>query len=258
MAISSTDPFDALRRQVTPRRVRPQFAAALRQRLEEELGMTSTQTDAAHGLKPDMVHIHVDDADRAMAFFGAVLDWQGERVEFEGHVRHYMTNTVDTQPVLTDEAADRRVRLGFKVDDLDAASATVERLGGSIDERSDYWALGRDNQGVPIVVWVPGDRYPHEPPTSPATGRIEWFFLRVPDPDAATAFYRDLRGWPIDARANDEPIAIPCATVPDIEAARARVLANGGSVDELEPMGPGVGCDCVDDQGTRFSLWQEV
>src|SRR4051794_15382358 len=92
--MATTDPFDALHRPLVPRRPRPQFAAALRRRLTEEFNMTTTDTTTVR--MPAMFHIRVPDADRAMAFFGAVFDWQAERVEFEGHIRHYTTNTTAT------------------------------------------------------------------------------------------------------------------------------------------------------------------
>ncbi len=271
---TSTDPFDALLRPPAPRRPRPQFAAALRRRIEEELNMTTTEA-TVH--LPAMFHIAVPDADRAMAFFGAVFDWQGERVEWEGHVRHYMTNTTGSQPVLTDEPASWAARLGFKVDDLDATLATIERMGGRITDRGDTYASGEDNQGVEVVVWVPGDPHPHAPPTNAATGELEWFEIRVPSAERGHAFWGELLGWNF-ARYEDGPFThvvnaagesqagfveapgegprvTPCATVADIEAARAKVVAAGGTAGEASPMGPGLGCDCTDDQGTRFALW---
>jgi predicted enzyme related to lactoylglutathione lyase len=271
---TSTDPFDALRRPALPRRVRPQFAAALRRRLEEELNMTTTTTTDVK--LPDMFHIRVPNADRAMTFFGAVLDWQGERVEWEGHVRHYMTNTEGSQPVLTDEDADWAVRVGFKVDDVAATVAAIEQLGGRVTERDDRYALADDDQGVPLVVWTPGDPHPHAPPTQPARGELEWFEIRVPSAERGRDFYGQLLGWnfaqfeagPFWHVVNDEgqsqagiteaegPVRVtPSATVDDIEAARQRVIAAGGQADDATPMGPGLGCECRDDQGTYFSLW---
>ncbi|HZN15377.1 MAG TPA: VOC family protein [Acidimicrobiales bacterium] len=271
--MATSDPFEALHLPLVPRRPRPQFAAALKRRLTEELSMTTAETTVR---MPAMFHIRVPDPDQAMAFFGAVFDWEGERVEFEGHIRHYMTNTTATQPVITDEPGAWDVRVGFTTDDLNDAMATIERNGGRIGERGDTWVMADDGQGVALVVWTPRDAYPHAPPTKVATGELTWFEILVPSAERAKTFYGDLLGWKygqfeggpyhhvLDATGGsaagitEAPDALGVmiyATVPDIDAARARVVAAGGTVDASSPMGPGVGCHCTDDQGTRFGLW---
>ena len=99
------DPFDDLRRPVVPLGTRPEFAASLRRRLQEEIEMTGTTTSRqVHG-DLAMVHLRVGDADRAIAFFGALFDWEAERVLFDEHVSHYTINTAMTIRLLDDPDA---------------------------------------------------------------------------------------------------------------------------------------------------------
>src|SRR5207237_114862 len=137
------------------------------------------------------------------------------------------------------------VRMGFKVDDLDATVADIERLGGTVTERGDTWVMADDDQGVPLVLWTPGRDHPHAPPTKAATGELSWFEILVPSAERGVAFYSELLGWQVmqfepgpywhvvDANggsnggiteAPDDLRVIPCATVPDIEAKRARIV----------------------------------
>src|SRR3954451_7982981 len=96
------DPLDQLHRPLTPIAPRPEFAASLRRRMLEELAMTITQRqEQGQRRKGDhgalgMVHLRVGDADRAMRFFGALFDWEGERVEMDDHISHYVSNTTVT------------------------------------------------------------------------------------------------------------------------------------------------------------------
>ena len=66
-----------------------------------EEAQTSESTQVPHGGLA-MVHLRVDDADRAMRFFGALFGWQAERVPFGGHVSHYTINTTTTIRILDD------------------------------------------------------------------------------------------------------------------------------------------------------------
>ena len=127
------DPFDDLRRPVVPLAPRPEFVASLRRRLQEELNMTDTiTTRPVHG-DLAMVHLRVDDADRAIAFFGSLFDWQAERVLFDEHVSHYTINTAMTIRLLDDPDAPPMVP-NYAVADVPAAIAAVDAAGGRVTE----------------------------------------------------------------------------------------------------------------------------
>ncbi|HEX5587163.1 MAG TPA: hypothetical protein VFZ17_07640, partial [Acidimicrobiia bacterium] len=95
-----TDPFDSLRRPIVAARPRPLFAAELERRLREELHMPVTDDLESDDVTADpsrhgelgLVHLRVRDADRAMAFFGDVFGWVGDRFVDE-HVSHYVLNS---------------------------------------------------------------------------------------------------------------------------------------------------------------------
>jgi uncharacterized glyoxalase superfamily protein PhnB len=108
---------------------------------------------------------------------------------------------------------------------------------------------------------------------------VGYYTLGTPDVDRAAAFYGALFGW------NAEP-ASPSATghryrhvsnvelpmglhddpddvsphlyfrVDDLDAMVAKVRQLGGTVVELADYDSGGNAECVDDQGTRFSLWK--
>ena len=111
----TTDPFDALLRPSSPRRPRMEFAVDLRRRIEEELGMTSTdhlqdnQPDAgeAYEIWPKMIHLRVNDANQAMSFFGRLFDWEGDRFEADQRASHYrvLPRRVRQAPSLSPGAA---------------------------------------------------------------------------------------------------------------------------------------------------------
>jgi uncharacterized protein len=283
------DPFDVLRRPVTAARPDPRFAVELRRRLEEEIGMTTDTTatetvaDAPGVRYPAMVHLGVGDADRAMRFFGALLGWEGERVEYGGGIRHYMTNTEGVEPVLVAEPGVVPVRLGFRVPDVGEAERTVVALGGTVTraEPTDDgggWLEATDPAGIPLVLWRPGDPHPHDPPAAPATGNLLYLEIDVPDAGPVLPFYAGIAGWPyrsVDDEYPDyhhveehvQPMAAGIQgsaaepgvqlffTVDDLDRSEAQVAELGGSLTgERFVWGPMTARRCEDDQGTRFVL----
>src|SRR5205823_4820208 len=103
------DPFEQLRRPMAPLAPSSSFAASLRRRLEQDTGQQVSESTATDNVTPPaqeadgtlaMVHLRVADADRAMAFFGALCGWEAERVEFDDHVSHYTLNTTVTVRLL--------------------------------------------------------------------------------------------------------------------------------------------------------------
>jgi uncharacterized protein len=257
------DPFEALRRDATSRRPRPEFAVALRRRIEEALPVSTTGTPTRHRY-PVMVHLGVADADRAMSFFGDLFDWQAERVPWEGHVRHYLVNTVGPQPVITDEPGAPAVRLGFTVDHVGETARTVESMGGTLGatgivDDTDGWAMADDGQGNALVVWKPGRDHPHAPATKPSTAEIEWVEVYVPDVERARRFFTTVVGWqPNELQTADEARVKLFFTIADLDASTARVRELGGQTGEPYQIGPGIASDCTDDQGSAFTLWQAI
>lgn len=151
--MASPDPFDVLRLgddvAISPR---PEFALALRRRIESALGRTARGGPTMAGRKTSEVGyitIRVPDAERAQSFYGAVLGW-----EFTpGTVPHgYQVTNVDPLSGLSGGAERPEITLLFNVEDLDAAVARVRKRGGEADDPEDrpYGRIAacRDDQGM--------------------------------------------------------------------------------------------------------------
>jgi predicted enzyme related to lactoylglutathione lyase len=206
------DPFAALRRPVAPLAPRPEFAASLRRRLQEELGMTTSATTGAltgptaepaeptvpgHG-DLAMVHLRVGDADRAARFFGDLFGWQAERYELDGHVSWYTLNTATTVRLLDDPGVPPVVP-NYAVADVAAAVRAIEDAGGRVAAAEPApdgggWARGDDDQGIPWLVYRPGGYHDGAAPTRPATGEVGLVFIRA-DAPRAELFYGPVLGW---------------------------------------------------------------
>jgi uncharacterized protein len=272
------DPFVALRRPIVPLAPRPAFAASMRRRLQEELNMADTDDQGAQLV---MVHLRVGNADQAMAFFGALLDWEGERVEFEDHVSYYTTNTETTVRLLDDSNAPAVVP-NYGVADVAGVVRSIGAAGGEVtaaepDPEGRGWARGTDDQGVPLLVFRPGRHYDSAPPTREPTGDVGFVFIRE-DAARAERFYGSVLGWEL-SQANpdghyfdavpkvgifDEAAASGHAVEPDstlylsvdaLAPVLARVEELGGQAGPAaQDMGPFFSARCSDDQGTEFGL----
>lgn len=284
------DPLHQLRRLSSPARPNPRFAISLWRRIEEELGMTttSTSTDTSTSARGDtrpsgqvgIVHIRVADADRAAAFFGALLDWDTSRAEDDRRIAHYVTNT-SLLTVLTSDVSAPEVRLFFPFDDTSAAVADLEALGGGVDESEldgrDGWAFVHDDQGLPFGVWRPNDRYAseHAGDQRLPLGEVGYMTLQVPSADRAMAFYGSLLGWRFqDPRGadyhhvdgsdpsvglyggHDTPHIVWYVRCDDVRALVPRVAELGGEAGEIGESKSGLSATCTDDQGMTFHLWQ--
>jgi predicted enzyme related to lactoylglutathione lyase len=106
-------------------------------------------------------------------------------------------------------------------------------------------------------------------------GDLVYFWIPVPDGEAAKRFYGDLLGWEFGPGSHAEgsqtintnpPGGIAGAAeaashpqvvfeVDDLEAAIAKVRELGGEAGEPHPGGGGRSAECSDDQGTTFHLW---
>jgi predicted enzyme related to lactoylglutathione lyase len=270
-----TDAFEALRRPIVPARPRPEFAAALRRQLNEELPLP---TD--HGsLK--LVHVAVRDAEQAMRFFGSLFGWEGERYATD-FVSYYTLNTAVTVRFLDDPNAPA-LRPNYAVADVSTAVLAIEAAGGRVTESEvspdgGGWAYGTDRAGLPLVVFKPYDR-DHSSPQGPVSGDVALLFMKA-DAGTASEFYGSVLGWDLapahpgstyyDAAEHvgvwDENAALGTSNppslalyveVPALRPAIARIEELGGHcqpVPETATMGHFYNLLCTDDQGTVFGL----
>jgi predicted enzyme related to lactoylglutathione lyase len=278
-----TDPFLALRRPSVPLAPRSEFAADLRRRLREEMGMAVTDDEpvrAAHG-ELAMVHLRVGDADRAMRFFGELFGWEAERVPFDDHVSHYTVNTRTTVRILDDPASPPVVP-NYAVRDAAAAVSAITAAGGVVSDADAQpdgggWARGRDDQGLPLLVFRPGRDYASVPPTRTPTGEVGLVFVRE-DAGRAGRFYGVVLGWDLQRSSPDShyyaavdrigvfdeaaafgtevaPSATLYLAVDALGPALARVGELGGQAGPAaQDLGPYYSAVCRDDQGTEFGL----
>lgn len=85
------------------------------------------------------------------------------------------------------------------VDDVDAAAAAAERLGGRVlKSPTDIANVGRfavlaDPQGAAFAVYTYTGTAP--PPARGAVGEFSWHELATTDPESALRFYGELFGW---------------------------------------------------------------
>jgi predicted enzyme related to lactoylglutathione lyase len=176
------------------------------------------------------------------------------------------------------------------VPDLDEAVKKIERLGGSdLSGLIEVPTIGRmqmlkDPQGAAFYIIQPAPR-DNPPDRDPEVGEASWLELTTTDQPAATAFYQDLFGWqPTEAMdmgamgtyqmfsrgsrtiggmmdAPKEMAHVPphwaiYFRVPDVDAAAARVKANGGTIvnGPMEVPGGDRILNAMDPQGAAFSL----
>jgi predicted enzyme related to lactoylglutathione lyase len=230
-----------------------------------------------------MVHLRVNDPDRAMEFLGRLLDWESERVMFEDRVSHYTINTTVTVRILDDPAA-AAVVPNYRVDHVGRAAEAIRAAGGQIldAEAADDgggWARAMDDQGVSFLVYRPHQREQARPSRQPS-GEVGLVFIRA-DSQRAQRFYGAVLGWSLE-RAHpdsnyfdavpgvgvfDEAAAFghevtPAATlyisVPALAPVIDRVEELGGRCGPYaQDMGPYFTTMCTDDQGTVFALISE-
>ena len=234
------------------------------------------------------------DPKAAKAFYAEVVGW---RVRETAPAMVYSLFMAGEQPVcgLTDLPVEARAAgikphwLGYVgVDDVDAAAATVARLGGAVHvPPTDVPDISRfsvvaDPQTATFALlkWRNPD---HAPPPEPDTaGSVGWHELLAADGPKALAFYSALFGWQkagadVDTMGTyqlfagggqtiggmfTKPATAPTPfwlfffTTGDIDAAAQRVQACGGQILE-GPLGTSGGRQvvrCLDPQGATFAL----
>jgi predicted enzyme related to lactoylglutathione lyase len=279
-----SDAFDALRQPSSPSRPNPQFAVALRRRILEELGMSTTETITDATTEPVLgqvgnFRIRVNDPDRANAFFGQLFGWESEPYHDERYTDHHVVNT-SIHTVLTNEPDAPPVRLFFRVDDAAAMADRIQALGGRIvssglTDHGGGWAYAEDDQGTPIGVFRPRDYGP--PSGAPVTGEVGYLTINVADTARGEVFYGGVLGWQFNPprpnayrHVTNTDLALGVAQgdagqpgrvvlyfrVEDINAAAARVRELGGQAEDVAESASGGNTLATTDEGTEFYLWQ--
>lgn len=287
------DPFTELRDRGGPVEPEPGFAARLRARLERALNLpkgvspvtTTTEARPSTAHEPIVPYLAVADARRAIDWyrdvFGAEL--AGEPIVMPGgrighaelHLAGAAIYVADAHPEIGFTAprpGEATVSLMLPVDDADEVRRRAIAAGGSGD-REPYDGYGQRN------AWIIdpfGHRWGlHSPLRTPAPpryqhGDVTHVSVRTPDAAHAVEFYRAVLGWEIvDDRVpaatpsvgiwtSAEPTLLCVYAVDDLEAARARVVAAGGTAGEPRAEPYGRRADCTDDQGTEFAIHEVV
>jgi uncharacterized protein len=108
-----------------------------------------------------MVHVEIPAGDTAKAreFYGGLFGWQFEA--FEGSPSEYHTTRFsDAQggAIMEAEGGKRGARVYFDVDDIDAATAKVNDLGGEGGEAMPvpgmgWFSINKDTEGNEFGLW---------------------------------------------------------------------------------------------------------
>ena len=283
-----TDPFAVLRATDAPLPPDPAFAARLRHRLEAALNLPRgvvpvTATPIQEEAPPRgaaVPYLAVGDARRALDWYADVF---GARVVGDpivgpdgriGHAELALAGgtiyLADAHPEIgfVAPSGGASVSLMLAVDDADAVRQRAVAAGANGD-REPYDAYGGRN------AWIV-DPFGHRwglqsPPRSVAYrhGDLAYVSVHTPDTARAVRFYRAVLGWDVPDRhvagqqpsigfydVTGAPTLFCCYAVDDIEAARARVRAAGGTAGTVDHAPHGVVADCLDGFGTPFALWQ--
>ena len=234
------------------------------------------------------------DVSAASAFYGEVVGWAVKDASTPGLA--YTVLTAGDAPVAgLMNLPEEGLRLGatprwlgyIAVDDIDAKTAQIGRLGGAIlvsptDSNIGRISLVADPQTAAFAL-IAGPTFGEQPPGGlDEPGRVGWHELLAEDRNKIFGFYAELFGWQ-KADAENDPadlyqlfsaagqtiggmltklpsVSHPCwlyyFNVDDIGAAAKRVNAGGGRVLQA-PIELPDGCwivRCADPQGALFAL----
>ena len=271
-------PFDGLRLPQAPLAPDPAFSADLRERLRLVLGVAGAPASdrIRHG---DVVHLalRVPDERAATRFYGAVLGWDLH------HDDHGHPHVVGAMPALGVRGGAGRPEMVpcFTVDDLDAALATVVAGGGQAAGDHRQGPRGTtvdctDDQGMAFELHQAPPSSSASRPAATPLGAVAYLTVLVGDSARFRSFFSALLAWGwapgrvadgweprhpwplvgISGGHPGAPLVVPMYRVADIDGAVARVRAAGGEATDPEHQPYGISSECLDDQGTRFSLGQ--
>lgn len=235
------------------------------------------------------------DVEGAKAFYADVVGWGTQDTSMPGAAYSLFTAGEALVGGVTDLPEDARKMgatprwLGYVgVDDVDAATDLVMRLGGVVHlpptdiPETICFSVIADPQTAMLALFKrlgPGQEQPAAPGT---LGRVGWHELFAADRERAFAFYAELFGWQkADADVGalgtyqlfsaggqtiggmfTKPPTVPMPfwlyyfNVEDIDAAVKRVKAGGGQILEgpIEVLGDAWSARCTDPQGAMFAL----
>ncbi|MFD7918092.1 VOC family protein [Streptomyces sp. NPDC059740] len=164
---------------------------------------------------PAWLDLGVRDGRAAADFYRAVFDWrvrpfgpeEGAESMGEGFgLLERDGSLVGALGPLTEEGARSAWMLYFRVDDVAAATAEVERLGGTVRlgprrvEGAGRLSQCTDPQGADFALWQPVEQTGFQ--VADVFGALCWTELYTTDSAAAKEFYGALFGW----RTDDIPL----------------------------------------------------
>ena len=251
-----------------------------------------TQKSAAKFVWYDVM---TTDPKAALAFYKAVIGWSGMDSGLPNHdytilsIGATMIGGLMPIPEAARKADAGPAWMGYiGVDDVDAFAQKVTKAGGAIHKAPEdipgvgRFAVAADPHGAGFILFKPASDQP--PPVAAGTpGHIGWHELYAGDRETAWSFYAKLFGWRKDtaidmgemgtyqlfATGGDavggmmtKPPHVPAPgwlyyfNVDAIEAAIARVTANGGAVLHGPMQVPGGSwiAQCRDPQGAMFAV----
>lgn len=245
--------------------------------------------------RPIWYELMTTDVEAADAFYRNVVGWTSAPFDASPTPYRVFKRSGDAQVAgLMERPSDLRMppfwAMYVGVPNLDDAKKQIARLGGSeLSPVIDVPTVGRlqmvkDPQGAGFYIMQPESRE-RTPETDPEVGAASWHELMTTDAPAAMKFYGELFGWqPGEAMdmgpmgkyhifnrprgmiggmmnkppelAQVPPHWVIYFRVPDINAAAARVTANGGRVlnGPMEVPGGSWILNAMDPQGAAFSL----
>jgi predicted enzyme related to lactoylglutathione lyase len=211
---------------------------------------------------------HVPDTARAKDFYHAVFGWTYD----SNNGYHHIKGSSPAGGITSGDTA--HVEPSLVVEDAAAAVAMVRELGGTAPDptRSESgWSVRvKDGHGGGVELWQPAEGF-DEPEPKSAEGDLFYFVLPVAN-DEAKSFYTSVLGWELTPGShpggwnivNVAPpgglfVSAPKAPdlyfrVADVDAAKERILAAGGTAGDTQPNTHGHHAACADDQGTAFSI----
>jgi predicted enzyme related to lactoylglutathione lyase len=155
--------------------------------------------------------LNTTDLKAAEAFYASVMDWvprDAGMPDMQYTLAGPADHAVAGMMALTDEMKAAGTGPGWTgyvaVDDVDAAAAHTQRLGGQVlVPPQDIPQVGRfaivsDPQGTVLALFrgTPSEGMEPPPPPAPGTpGHIGWHELHTTSLDGALAFYGELFGW---------------------------------------------------------------
>ncbi|MDP9072572.1 MAG: VOC family protein [Actinomycetota bacterium] len=224
------------------------------------------------------VSLWVPDIERAASFFSAVLGWSYLPA---GAAQSRQVAGVQPSHGLHGGHDRSNLFLCFAVDDIDDGVDRVRAAGGTADEPATqpYGRIANcvDDQGSPFALCQPpaGTVAGRPAENGDRQGDLGYVTLQVQDSHRARAFYssvlgwrfsrgRVADGWGIDGvvpmaglhGGHERATTIPMYRVDDIGDAVEAIRAAGGSAPEPDRQPYGLSAECLDDQGTRFYVWQ--